>query len=118
MLTYSGKVQFEVHSEAADDQSWRGKSSIKVNGVEYCPRKRGHNVVVLDEVGSVVQVQAFDTTSKTGGIEFAKFLDDIPEEHVALIAVQDTTGTTVFRIFFKFDLLFSYSCFSIICLSV
>lgn len=92
ILLFTGKVQFELHSEALDDPGRRGRSSIMVNGVEYCPRKRGHNVVVLDEVGTVVSVQSFDTSDENGGIAFAKFLDEIPKEHVALIAVQDTTG--------------------------
>lgn len=89
---FAGKVQFELHSEALDDPGRRGRSSIMVNGVEYCPRKRGHNVVVLDAVGTVVSVQSFDTSDQTGGVALAKFLDEIPKEHVALIAVQDTTG--------------------------
>ena len=89
---FAGKVQFELHSEAQDDPGRRGRSSIMVNGVEYCPRKRGHNVVVLDAVGTVVSVQSFDTSDQTGGVALAKFLDEIPKEHVALIAVQDTTG--------------------------
>ena len=94
-LKAGGKVQFEVHSEAADDPDCSIQSSIMVNGIEYCPMKRGHNVVVLDQIGSVVSAHAFDTTEPAEGTRMSKFLDDIPADHVVLIAVQDTTGKGV-----------------------
>jgi len=88
----TGKIQFEVHSEAIDDPGCKGKSHIVVNGVDYCPHKSGHNVVVLDQCGNTVKQQAFDTTLHREGVAMAKFLDEIPEDHVVLIAVQGTGG--------------------------
>ena len=69
-----------------------GQASIVVNGTEYCPKRRGHNIVVLDEIGNVVATRTFDTQDPSEGMAMAKFLDEIPDEHIALIAVQDTTG--------------------------
>ncbi|XP_066916590.1 catenin alpha-2-like [Clytia hemisphaerica] len=91
-LIAGGKIQFEVHSEGLDDPGCKGKPHIVVNGVDYCPHKRGHNVVVLDQCGNVVKQQAFDTTQHKEGVAMAKFLDEIPENHIALIAVQETGG--------------------------
>ena len=51
---FPAKVEIEVHSEAADDPGYTGgSSSIRVNGIEYCPKKRGHNVVVLSPSGRI-----------------------------------------------------------------
>ena len=63
-----------------------------MNGVDYCPHKRGHNIVVLDECGTVVDQRAFDTTKYQEGVSMATYLDAIPGDHVVLIAVQQTTG--------------------------
>lgn len=88
-----GKVQFELHSEGRDDPGCQGIASIVVNGVEHCPKKQGHNVVVLDKVGDVISTKAFDTAEHREGAAMSKYLEDIPEDHVALIAVQGTSGT-------------------------
>ena len=90
-----GKVQFEIHSEGGDDPSAKGEASIVVNGIECCPKRKGHNVVVLDEIGNIVATRSFNTVESSEGMAMAKFLDDIPEEHIALIAVQDTTGISL-----------------------
>ena len=81
-----------MHSEGLDDPGCRGLASIMVNGVEYCLRKRGHNVVVLDQCGSVVSSENFDTTQQKESESMARFLNDIPKDHIALVAVQETTG--------------------------
>ena len=90
----SGKIQYEVHSEGLDDLGCTGDSYIIVNGVDYCPHKRGHNIVVLDECGTVVDQRAFDTTKYQEGVSMATYLDAIPDDHVVLIAVQETTGNS------------------------
>ena len=48
--------------------------------------------MVLDAIGDTVEVKSFDTEKVSEGVAMAKFLNDIPEEHIALIAVQDTSG--------------------------
>ena len=85
-------MQFEIHSEGGDDPGVKGEASIVVNGIECCPKRKGHNIVVLDEIGNVVATRSFNTTDPQEGMAMAKFLEEIPEEHIALIAVQDTTG--------------------------
>ncbi|XP_057306663.1 catenin alpha-2-like isoform X2 [Hydractinia symbiolongicarpus] len=94
-LKAGGKVQFELHSEGRDDPGCQGIASIVVNGVEHCPKKQGHNVVVLDKVGDVISTKAFDTAEHREGAAMSKYLEDIPEDHVALIAVQGTSGEGV-----------------------
>ena len=107
-IKFLGKVQFEIHSEGGDDPGVKGEASIIVNGIECCPRKKGHNVVVLDEIGNVVATRSFNTVEPSEGMAMAKFLDEIPEQHIALIAVQDTTGKNAIQSFtFEFLLLFS-----------
>ena len=70
-----------------------GVASIKVNGVEYCHKKLGHNVVVLDPAGQFVASRNFDTTTQEGGVAMGRFLDELPEDHIVLIATQETTGS-------------------------
>ena len=88
-------MQFEIHSEGGDDPGAKGEASIVVNGIECCPKRKGHNVVVLDEIGNIVATRSFNTVEPSEGMAMAKFLEDIPEEHIALIAVQDTTGMKI-----------------------
>lgn len=87
-----GKVQFEIHSQGGDDPNVKGEASIIVNGIECCPKRKGHNIVVLDEIGNIVATRSFNTSEPSEGMAMASFLDEIPDEHIALIAVQDTTG--------------------------
>ena len=88
----TGKVQFEVRGEGGDDEAGMGTASIRVNGQEYCPKKRGHNVVVLDPCGELVVAKAFNTSSPNEARAMAQFLDELPEDHVVLAATQDTTS--------------------------
>lgn len=48
--------------------------------------------MVLDAIGDIMEVRSFDTEKASEGVAMARFLDDIPEGHIALVAVQDTTG--------------------------
>ena len=86
-----GKVQFEVRAEGGEDEGGMGVSSIKINGVEHCPKKVGHNVVVLDPIGEVVAAKNFNTNSGEGPA-MKQFLDQLPEDHVVLVASQGVSG--------------------------
>ncbi|KAJ7385581.1 Catenin alpha-1 [Desmophyllum pertusum] len=68
-----------------------GVSSIKVNGVEHCPKKPGHNVVVLDPIGEVYATRNFNTNAGEGSA-MGQFLDQLPEDHVVLVASQGLTS--------------------------
>lgn len=91
-LQAAGKVHYDIRASGGDDIGGMGVASIKVNGVEYCPKRIGHNVVVLDPAGQYVTSRNFDTTTREGGAAMGKFLDDLPEDHIVLIATQETTG--------------------------
>ena len=95
---FPGKVHYDVRATGGDDIGGMGVASIKVNGVEYCPKKLGHNVVVLDPAGHFVTSRSFDTTTREGGTAMGKFLDDLPEDHIVLIATQETTGKGKVRV--------------------
>ena len=88
---FVGKVQFEVRADGGEDEGGMGEASIKVNGVEHCPKKVGHNVVVLDPTGDVVAAKNFNTNSGEG-LALGKFLDELPEDHVVLVATQGVNG--------------------------
>ena len=87
----TGKVQFRVLADGGEDEGGVGVATIEVNGVDYCTKKPGHNVVVLDPTGEVVVAKNFNTNAGQGKA-MAQFLDEIPEEHVVLIATQGVNG--------------------------
>ncbi|CAB4026103.1 catenin alpha-2-like [Paramuricea clavata] len=91
-LQAAGKVHYDIRASGGDDIGGMGVASIKVNGVEYCHKRLGHNVVVLDPAGQFVASRNFDTTTQEGGVAMGRFLDELPEDHIVLIATQDTTG--------------------------
>ena len=91
LLKFSGKVHYDIRASGGDDIGGMGVASIKVNGVEYCHKRLGHNVVVLDPAGQFVATRNFDTTQE-GGVAMGRFLDELPEDHIVLIATQETTG--------------------------
>ena len=91
LIIILGKVQFEVRAEGGEDEGGMGTASIKVNGVEHCPRKVGHNVVVLDPSGDVCAVKNFNTNAGEGPA-LGQFLDQLPEDHVVLVATQGVNG--------------------------
>ena len=92
LLKFSGKVHYDIRASGGDDIGGMGVASIKVNGVEYCHKRLGHNVVVLDPAGQFVATRNFDTTTQEGGVAMGRFLDELPEDHIVLIATQETTG--------------------------
>ena len=77
-----------MRAEGGEDEGGMGVSSIKVNGVEHCPRKPGHNVVVLDPIGDVYAVRNFNTNAGEGPA-MGQFFNQLPEDHVVLVATQE-----------------------------
>ena len=75
-------------------------ASIKVNGVEHCPKKPGHNVVVLDPIGDVYAARNFNTNGGEGAA-MGQFLDQLPEDHVVLVATQGITSKEQGRCYLK-----------------
>ncbi|PFX19678.1 Angiopoietin-4 [Stylophora pistillata] len=66
-------------------------ASIKVNGKDYSPRLRGHNVVILSGVtGSFLDSKVFDThASSDAGYRLRDYLNSIIGNKIVLIAIQD-----------------------------
>lgn len=87
----TGKIQFALRGEGGDDEGGLGQASIMVNGVEYCPNKPGHNIVVLDPTGELFEVKNFNTNAGEGP-DMARYLDSLPDDHVVLVATQDLNG--------------------------
>lgn len=90
----SGKIKITIIAEGADDPNATGKTSIRVNGIERSQFQRGHNVVVLDNAGNFIMSTHFDTaeSSKGEGVKMARFLENLPQERMVLMATQGTTG--------------------------
>jgi hypothetical protein len=86
-----GKVQFALRGEGGDDEGGLGRASMQVNGVEYCPNKPGHNIIVLDPTGEIVHVKNFNTNAGEGP-DMARFLEELPDDHVVLVATNNVTG--------------------------
>ncbi|MCX7841101.1 MAG: hypothetical protein N2559_16820, partial [Anaerolineae bacterium] len=65
-------------------------ASIKVNGREVSPAKRGYNVVVLDpQSGSVMSARAFDTVAdRAESRAMTDFLAQIPTGRIVVVASQ------------------------------
>jgi hypothetical protein len=65
-------------------------ASIKVNGREVAPGKRGYNVVVLDpQSGAVVSARRFDTVDdRAESRAMTDFLAQIPAGHIVALASQ------------------------------
>ena len=80
-----------MRAEGGEDEGGMGVSSIKVNGVEHCPKKPGHNIVVLDPIGEVYAARNFNTNAGEG-TAMGQFLDQLPEDHVVLVATQGLTS--------------------------
>lgn len=80
-----------MRAEGGEDEGGMGVASIKVNGVEHCPKKPGHNIVVLDPIGDIYAARNFNTNSGEGAA-MGQFLDDLPEDHVVLVATQGLTS--------------------------
>ncbi len=66
-------------------------ASIKVDEIENLkPAKRGLNVVVMGDDGSIISVRSFDTySSQTYSNEFTQFLSGLKDGVLVLISVND-----------------------------
>ncbi|XP_044165741.1 uncharacterized protein LOC114963329 isoform X1 [Acropora millepora] len=88
-------LDIHIRSEGCNDpnktQNTCGIAFIYVNGVDRSPRKRGHNVVVLDgRTGAVIKASAFDThVDASAGINLANYLNGLVGDYIVLVAVQD-----------------------------
>jgi len=96
---FPGQIRVQIVAEGADDPNATGRTSIKVNGIERSPLQRGHNVVVLDNAGNFIMATHFDTaeSSKGEGVKMARFIDNLPQERMVLMATQGTTGEIEFE---------------------
>ena len=66
-------------------------ASIKVDGSEKLqPSRRGLNVVLISDSGSIISARTFDThDSNTAANEFEQFISGLGNEDVVLISVRD-----------------------------
>ena len=59
-------------------------------------KTRGHNVVAVDQEGSVIEAKAFDTFGDiSSGRNMANFITSLPDQTVVLIATQDSANVYV-----------------------
>ena len=59
-------------------------------------KSRGHNVVAVDQEGSVIEAKAFDTFGdSSSGTNMANFITSLPDHTVVLIATQDSADVYV-----------------------
>ena len=57
----------------------------------FLTKRPGHNVVAIDQEGSVIEAKAFDTFGDhSGGKNMANFINSLPDHTVVLIAVEDS----------------------------
>lgn len=54
-------------------------------------KRRGHNMVAIDQEGSIIEAKAFDTYGdRLAGKNMANFINSLPDNTVVLIAVKDS----------------------------
>jgi len=88
-------VQVKIKSEGCRDPSIAagtcGTTTIEVNGVDHSKRRRGYNLVVLNEhTGAVEASQFFDTHGDSSAQRRMKsFVDGLANGKVVLIGTQD-----------------------------
>ncbi|KAL9983545.1 hypothetical protein ACROYT_G005733 [Oculina patagonica] len=68
-----------------------GHSVIEVNGIDYCKKSRGHNIVTVYPNGSIHASVGFDTMYLQGVADMKEFIDSLPDNLIVLIAVHDST---------------------------
>ncbi|XP_031558986.1 uncharacterized protein LOC116295341 isoform X2 [Actinia tenebrosa] len=92
-------LNISIRSVAAEDNipiTSCTRSMIQVNNVENCLNGRGHNIVVYNKFGVFQTNTSFDThDSSSSGQQMKKFLEELPNESIVLIAVWDS-GSTYF----------------------
>ena len=93
--SWHGRVKVRVVSECCDNSDKTrgtcGIGYIYVNGRQVSPKRRGFNVVVINEyTGAVENSRAFDTSgSSTGSASLLTYLQSIASGRIVAIAVQD-----------------------------
>ncbi|KAL9964627.1 hypothetical protein ACROYT_G028291 [Oculina patagonica] len=93
----SCKVSFlntYIRSEGNDDPRMTPKNNLAyifVNGKDYSPHRRGHNVVIVDaETGAVLGSKHFDTfLDSSAGDKLRDYLNAINGNKIVLVAIQD-----------------------------
>ncbi|XP_078357479.1 uncharacterized protein LOC144642389 [Oculina patagonica] len=100
-LSRPPSVDIHVRSEGCNDPGKTpntcGIAYIKVNGKEYSPKGRGHNVVILDDAtGAFLGAQRFDTHGDgSAGDKLRDYLNGITGYKIVLVAVQDEGSVRV-----------------------
>ncbi|KAL9979296.1 hypothetical protein ACROYT_G016940 [Oculina patagonica] len=88
-------LDIHIRSEGHDDRGvisgTSGTAYIKVNGQDYSPHGRGHNVVIVDaKTGDVLGSKCFDTYyASSAGIGLRDYLNGISGDKIVLVAIQD-----------------------------
>lgn len=88
-------LDFHIRSEGCDDPGMTagtcGIAYIKVNGKDYSPHGRGHNVVIVDaKTGAKLDSKSFDTHGvSAAGTALRDYLNAINGDKIVLVAIQD-----------------------------
>ncbi|KAL9972050.1 hypothetical protein ACROYT_G018289 [Oculina patagonica] len=92
-------LNISIRSEGNDDpgKTASGVAYIFVNGKDYSPQGRGHNVVTVDaETGAVLGAKSFDTyADPNSGENLRDHLNAINGNKIVLVAIQDVGSTYV-----------------------
>ncbi|XP_020601288.1 uncharacterized protein LOC110040396 isoform X2 [Orbicella faveolata] len=93
-------LDIRVRSEGCDDPGKAGGCGIAyiiVNGNDYSPHSRGHNVVVVDaKTGTVLGSKWFDTYGvSSSGTALRDYLNAINGDKIVLVAIQDAGSTYI-----------------------
>ncbi|XP_078383333.1 uncharacterized protein LOC144665923 [Oculina patagonica] len=95
---YTEPLHVMMMSSGCDDppSNLCGDSSITIDGFEMSPKSRGHNVVAVDQEGSVIEAKTFDTYGdSSAGTNMANFITSLPDHTVVLIAVHESGNVYV-----------------------
>ncbi|KAL9978627.1 hypothetical protein ACROYT_G016164 [Oculina patagonica] len=88
-------LDIHIRSEGCNDTrvtpGTRGIAYIKVNGKDYSPHGRGHNVVIVDaKTGAVLGSKSFDTSNiSSAGVALRNYLNAINGDKIVLVAIQE-----------------------------
>ncbi|XP_022787616.1 neurogenic locus Notch protein-like [Stylophora pistillata] len=91
-------VNIFIRSEGCNDPgvppNTCGIAYIRVDGTEYSPQNRGHNVVVVDgATGVFLAARAFDThADSSSGNNLRDYLKSLSGNKIVLVAIQDSAS--------------------------
>ncbi|XP_078368661.1 uncharacterized protein LOC144652511 isoform X2 [Oculina patagonica] len=105
-VTYSQEqavsfLDINIRSKGCNDPGMTpgtcGIAYIRVNGKDYSPHGRGHNVVIVDaKTGTVLGSKSFDTHGvPSAGVNLRDYLNAINGTKIVLVAIQDAGSTYV-----------------------